>query len=304
MSFFSGLIGGLGAAGGGYAQALEKLRAQEATDQQDAAENKWREEESVRRSNEEQSRVAANQEYRMAQTERQGRQDEFAATARASTAAHQEQVLAGQVTDRAATAQYRRDALAQQGPSPPEDEFVVGSYRILENAGMNEAAARAHIMEQYADNPPALRGYIKGLDYHSAQFIAQEMEARTQGMASDDMAMYSALNPDASPDDMQQLMGGGGLPQGFFNQPPPPGGGATRFPGAWQTQGPPSSGAALSIPASAGPGAMPAALPYSTAGPRRGQGPGPGPGVGTLGTPTPQEIVAEQQRRRALRGPA
>lgn len=62
MSIWADLIGGLGAAGGGFAQALEKVRAQEADEQRYSAEQDWRDEESLRRHNEEQARIAADLE--------------------------------------------------------------------------------------------------------------------------------------------------------------------------------------------------------------------------------------------------
>jgi len=188
MAFWSDIIGGLGAAGGGYARALDTMKARQAETQQHLDEMNWREEESQRRTNEELARVAAAEGARrdtaawreqqeegrsaweLADIERQNLRD-------AATEEHRKAVLGGQTATAMATAANRSQQLALDQQSidlrreeleaatrvDPSDRIIV-EQAFTKNNGEYERT-RSYIMEQYQGGSAAqLESLLGALD--------------------------------------------------------------------------------------------------------------------------------------------
>jgi hypothetical protein len=177
MAMWSEILGGLGAAGGGYAQALERVKMQNLDEKTQREEQAWRDEESQRRTTEEQARIAAQGQRDVIAADRyaadqlaQGERDTATETERLAAAQFRIDEAQRDADAADATATYRGDVLAAaEGERPPENHAIVSGRGALErtkneNGSWNPAAAKQYLEEQYQGDV-ALPELIRGLNH-------------------------------------------------------------------------------------------------------------------------------------------
>jgi hypothetical protein len=139
MAMWSEILGGLGAAGGGYAQALEKVKMQNLDEKTQREQQAWRDEESQRRTSEEQARIAADVKWRGEVTAQEAASEKLAAEREILAEGGRQAAAAARATEATEMRTYRRDNLRLQQQRldldeadriPVEDKAIVDAIYI------------------------------------------------------------------------------------------------------------------------------------------------------------------------------
>jgi len=290
---WSEILGGLGAAGGGYAQALEKVKMQKLDEKTQREEQAWRDDESQRRTSEEQARIQAGLDRDVIDADRYTADQLAQAERDAATATERERALqfrideaqrdadaaAATLTHRGEIVGFEQQRLADNRADldarrPPENHAIVAATRALHMTASDTGAwlpdAADRMLREGHPNAGESEEFIRALNY----VIVREQE---KAQERPELSPLDVLNMS---DELQReyYLGVGGQQIDYGDTPSgddPPGFALEGW--DWQpTPTPPED--IVTTPAAGTPGAPIAMGPGGQGGPR-------GIGAGIMGDP-------------------